>query len=812
MNAKPDPENSISDSVNNIRLTDVLDLNDIQTMQDLFSDATGVASVITNPEGIPITIPSNFCRLCKKIIRKTKEGVSDCINPQCSALGSCLASALWHADARITLGDKHIANWIIAEIRNNELDKDRVIQCADEIGVDREVFVKVLNEIPVMTVQQFGKVSKMMYALANELSEKAYKNLQLEKKFAEWEQANKLLRESKDQYYGLYMNMNEGAALHELIYNKQGVPQDYVIIETNHAFEIQLGLSRNAVIGKTSREAYGVSEPPKLEVYAQVAMTGEPTVFEMYFPPMSKYFSISVYCPEKGRFATIFDDITERKLTEEVLRKSEEKYRLLIENTHDIFYTTDTDGMFTYVSPAWITLLGHQIDQVVGKNVRSFIHPDDVGKCMEILQKMIITRQRQTDIEYRVQHIDGTWRWHSSNMSPLIDEDGTLIGSYGLARDTTDRKSVENVLREKEVQYRALADSGLALIWTSGLDKLCNYFNKPWFEFTGRTLEQEMGNGWAEGVHPMDFDQCVQTYVTAFDKRESFAMEYRLLHVSGEYRWLLDKGTPNYNINGDFVGYIGHCFDITELKQAEAEVKQKNKELQELIAEKDKLFSIIAHDLRSPFNTLLGLSQIMAEELPKLTMSEMQRIAGSMRNSAINLFHLLENLLHWARMQQGLISFNPEVLQLFSLVDECITMELEFAKSKKIEISVDIPTGLTVFADSNILQTIIRNFISNSIKFTRKGGKINLSAKLKDEKSVEISISDSGIGMSRTMIDNLFQIDVQVNRKGTQGEPSSGLGLLLCKEFIAKHGGKIWVDSEEGKGTTFYFTMPCDAN
>jgi diguanylate cyclase (GGDEF)-like protein/PAS domain S-box-containing protein len=135
------------------------------------------------------------------------------------------------------------------------------------------------------------------------------------------------------------------------------------------------------------------------------------------------------------------------------------------------------------------------------------------------------------------------------------------------------RKIAENELREKEVQFHNIADSGLALIWTSGTDKLCNYFNKPWMEFTGRTLEQELGNGWAEGVHPDDLDRCISKYVSAFDKHIPFEMEYRLKHVSGEYRWIRDMGTPNYNSSQEFTGYIGHCFDITEHKRAEDQLR-----------------------------------------------------------------------------------------------------------------------------------------------------------------------------------------------------------------------------------------------
>ncbi|MGE0090302.1 MAG: PocR ligand-binding domain-containing protein [Bacteroidales bacterium] len=128
---------------------------------------------------------------------------------------------------------------------------------------------------------------------------------------------------------------------------------------------------------------------------------------------------------------------------------------------------------------------------------------------------------------------------------------------------------LNKTLKESDFQYRSLANAGLALIWTSGTDKLCNYFNDPWLKFTGRTLEQEMGNGWTEGVHPDDFDKCLETYITAFDKREPFEMEYRLRHVSGEYRIILDMGTPNFNSNGEFIGYIGHCIDITDRKKSE---------------------------------------------------------------------------------------------------------------------------------------------------------------------------------------------------------------------------------------------------
>lgn len=147
-------------------------------------------------------------------------------------------------------------------------------------------------------------------------------------------------------------------------------------------------------------------------------------------------------------------------------------------------------------------------------------------------------------------------------------------GLLGTSWETTNRMKAEMLLRESETQYRNLADGGMALIWTSGTDKLCTFFNKTWLQFTGRTLAQELGNGWAEGVHPDDYDACLNMYVTAFDKREAFEMEYRLRHVSGEYRYIYDMGTPNYNSRNEFIGYIGYCFDITERKKSEADLRQ----------------------------------------------------------------------------------------------------------------------------------------------------------------------------------------------------------------------------------------------
>ena len=247
---------------------------------------------------------------------------------------------------------------------------------------------------------------------------------------------------------------------------------------------------------------------------------------------------------------------------------------------------------------------------------------------------------------------------------------------------------------------------------------------------------------------------------------------------------------------------------LVERRLAESEIKRKNEDLLKISSEKDKFFSIIAHDLRSPFYGFLGLSQRLVEELPVMSINETRRIAGNLNDSAVATFRLLENLLEWSRMEQGLMPFLPESIQLLPFIDDCLSALWESAENKEIEIKIDVKNDLTIYADRNMIQTIIRNLVTNAIKFTKKDGNIYISAKPILENNIEISIEDSGVGMNKEIIENLFKLHINTSRAGTNGEPSTGLGLVLCKEFVEKHNGKIWAESEEGKGSTFYFTVP----
>ena len=376
-----------------------------------------------------------------------------------------------------------------------------------------------------------------------------------------------------------------------------------------------------------------------------------------------------------------------------------------------------------------------------------------------------------------------------------------------------ERRQAEGKLQKERLLLRTVIDNIPDSIYckdTAGGKTLANHTELRYAQVTSET---EILGKTDFDLYPKELaeafyadDQVVLKTGQPVINREEFVMDN-----NGRKRWLLTSKLPLKDEVGNITGIVGIGRDVTIRRQIQEEIKLKNEELICSNAEKDKFFSIIAHDLKGPFNGFLGLTQVMAEELPSLTPAEVQKIAVSMSNSAKNLYHLLENLLEWSQIQQGAFPFNPEAIQLGIVVRSSIDMIYETAKSKDIEIATDIADGLLVFVDINMVQTVIRNLVFNAVKFTPKGGKVTLLAKVATGNNIEISIQDNGIGMGRNIIENLFRIDVHTNRKGTEGEPSTGLGLLLCKEFTEKNGGKIRVESEVGIGSTFYFTLPCIA-
>jgi signal transduction histidine kinase len=259
------------------------------------------------------------------------------------------------------------------------------------------------------------------------------------------------------------------------------------------------------------------------------------------------------------------------------------------------------------------------------------------------------------------------------------------------------------------------------------------------------------------------------------------------------------KGKPSY--------LAGYTIDITEQRQSELLIQRQNQELKELNAAKDRLFSLIAHDLRSPFNSILGYSELLLENAKGRFDDETAVFTEIIKLSANSTLNLLDNLLDWAKSQTGQMNFNPDKIILNDIIQEIIEFFYPTAKIKNISINLLQSDNIEVYADANMLRTIIRNLIHNAIKFTNLNGEIVIYANILNN-NVQVTVSDNGVGMDQATLDKLFKPDSNIVTLGTAKEKGSGLGLLICKEFIDKHHGKIWVFSEVGKGSDFKFSIP----
>jgi len=276
---------------------------------------------------------------------------------------------------------------------------------------------------------------------------------------------------------------------------------------------------------------------------------------------------------------------------------------------------------------------------------------------------------------------------------------------------------------------------------------------------------------------------------------------------TGEVHWNLTTKIPYKDQDGNLLGLIGINRDITDIKKAEKILEENEARLKELNAAKDKFFSIIAHDLKSPFNAITGFSQLLVELVQEKKYDGIEEYAGIIENASQLARDLLMNLLDWSRSQTGRMEFFPESIEIVSLINEVVGLLSVMAHQKKITIVKNLPEKAIVFADKPMISTVLRNLISNAIKFTKNEGKVVVFAEQKEDE-LFVTITDDGVGIKKEAIEKLFRIDVNYSTEGTHNEKGTGLGLILCKEFVEKHGGKIWIESEEGKGTKMSFALP----
>jgi len=274
--------------------------------------------------------------------------------------------------------------------------------------------------------------------------------------------------------------------------------------------------------------------------------------------------------------------------------------------------------------------------------------------------------------------------------------------------------------------------------------------------------------------------------------------------AKGDYSVQIELSEENNDLDAIAVG-INMVVD--SIASNHVQIELLNNELLKSNDQKDKFFSIIAHDLKSPFNSILGFSEILCEQVAEKNYQGIVEYSDIIQQSSKRAMDLLMNLMEWSQSQIGRMVFNPEYFVIGELIDEVILLLSDAAKLKSIIIRKALLPNTIVYADKNMISTVLRNLISNAIKFTHLNGEIIIPI-VKKEGEIIVSVDDNGVGMTQEKIDRIFQIDENYSTPGTQNEKGTGLGVIICKKFVEKHGGKIWVDSKVGIGSTFYFSLP----
>ncbi|PLZ90111.1 PAS domain-containing sensor histidine kinase [Fischerella muscicola CCMEE 5323] len=451
--------------------------------------------------------------------------------------------------------------------------------------------------------------------------------------------------------------------------------------------------------------------------------------------------------------------------------------------------------------PVWY-ILGKSISPQANTQLREAIACAAQGKLIRDQLHILGTENRTSTIEYSVQAIRG--------------ETGQIIALMweGQVVELTEPKLNQQALRESKQLFQAMADTAPVMIWMSGVEKLCNYFNKPWLDFTGRTMEQELGSGWAEGVHPEDLERCLHTCVTAFDTRQNFIMEYRLRRFDGEYRWILDTGAPRWNEDGSFAGYIGSCIDISDRKQTELAVQQRAEELTRVNTilaqttamlkkrndELDQFAYVTSHDLKAPLRAIANLSEWIEEDLQDQLPEENRQQMRLLRGRVQRMEALINGLLEYSRI--GRIKTPVSVVKVGEMLQEVIE-SLAPPPTFTIEIQPRMPTLLTKRLP---LQQVFSNLISNAIQHhNRSDGHVKISVEDRGD-YYEFAVADDGPGIACEFQNKIFVIFQTL--EAPDHKESTGVGLAIVKKIVETETGTITLNSQLGAGSTFRFTWP----
>lgn len=592
------------------------------------------------------------------------------------------------------------------------------------------------------------------------------------------------------------------------------------IVAANHEAERILGYSSAELIANGRNLVIDTSDPRlplALEIRRRTGQfKGELNLIRKNGEVFTVEITSNIFTDSTGKeLSVIFiKDISERKKAEKTLKESEEKYRMLFENINYGFQLCEiitdennepVDFRFLETNRYYKEFNGYSPDEIKNKTILEIIPHADVNMIKKYGQVAL------TGTPLSLEYYSNTFH-KNIRVNAYSPRKGQFACVF---EDITDQIQVESKLLESNALLYGIFEQSPYPVWISDKTGVLLRINKACLEMLKISEEDVVGKYNIFNDNIVEEQGFIPAIKKVFEKGDVATFE--LVYDSSKLKHLQLKNFtsviihvtvfPIINDVGEITNAIIHMMDITDRKVSEEELLKLNLQLKDLNETKDKLYSIIAHDLRSPFNGILGFSDLLLDNFNKFELTKIESIIRKINSQAAQTLTFLDNLLSWTKAQTGQLSFNPQLINLEKLVSEIIEVLNITAIVKDISLSSSISDELNVYADLNMLKIILQNLISNAIKFTKAGGSISINANLVGN-NVEISVLDDGIGMKSEILKNLFNLNAFNTTIGTANEKGSGLGLILCKDLIERLGGNIIVKSDPGLGSEFIVTLP----
>ena len=483
----------------------------------------------------------------------------------------------------------------------------------------------------------------------------------------------------------------------------------------------------------------------------------------------------------------------------------------LFEQAPEAIAVLTTDDRIVRVNKEFSRMFGYEADEVLGQALNDLIVPEaDHEKSKQFTRQL--KQGRQVEVETVRRRKDGSYVHVSLLAVPVMTASGEQAANFAIYRDITERKRSEERLRESEARFQAMADKAPVMIWTTGTDGLCNYFSKPWLDFTGKTMEQEVGMGWIQGVHPDDVQGCFDGFLPKFEERKAFRMEYRLRRADGEYRWVMESGVPRYTPGGEFTGYIGSNIDITDLKLAEQErekLRQAQADLAHInrVSAMGELAASLAHEIKQPISAAFTDAKTCLKWLEREEPGVVEARKAASRiikdvTRASEIIGRIRSLFKKGEAQREPVDVNE-------IIREMVALLRDEAGKYSILVHTDLADALpNIIADRVQLQQVFMNLMLNAIAaLSEMNGarELTIKSQRNPENQLLISVSDNGVGLPPQYEDKIFNAFFTTRAQGT------GMGLSISRSIIESHGGCLWATPNLERGATFRFTLPSNS-